>query len=340
MFLIPCAKVLLFLPRLLPRLLPRRVCVFLVMLSAFLVPPAWGQWEGATVSASMSAPVSAPVAQLLLVRPLVRLAKGGVTKDARSLDALRVGDRVAAMGGGASLVFYQSGKRFQIAPGTEVVVQKSDLRTVKGAKPVALASVSRRLLRPIEGAVQSNRRIGPQFGGQILRSVGDEKVPQHFLTLVVSPAFLPGQDVIIRWKPGDLTPMRVGVMVFHVLPENQKEAGPTVADVDTAACELKLPASLFVAGEKYVVMFNDGPAPPSVPVRVLDKAVSAEVAAGRAEMAAMKRSGKTDTSPELLLALFLESYGLREEARAVYTDALKRNPSDAEAARWLRVFAP
>ena len=134
----------------------------------------------------------------------------------------------------------------------------------------------------------------------------------------------------------------VAVSLFHVSEEtgNKDGAALDTSDVKTAAGAVRFPASRFMPGEKYRVEFADGMSPITVEFRVLTEAEQAEVGAMRRETQAIKRTGEKDTAPELLLGLLLETHRLREEARAAYAEAVRRNPDNSGAARWLRTFAP
>ena len=317
--------------------------LWLVVLSS-VVPSSrvWGQSPSGQKAKS-----SAPVGQLLLVRPALRLTEAGekIGHDARSLDVLHVGDRLSVSAkGGATLVFYGTGARYEIVPKSEVLVQNGGLRVVKGPKSKALKPVSQDLLRPISNALNNKKPIGSQFGGQVLRSINGEKPPpHHYLKAVASPAFLPGSDAVVRWANGEMTGGTVAVSLFHVFEETGNKDGAaltTLSDVKTAAGAVRFPASRLLPGEKYRVEFADGPSPVSVEFRVLTEAEQDEVGTMRRETQAIKRTGEKDTSPELLLGLLFESHRLREEARTAYAEAVRRNPDDSGAARWLRTFAP
>lgn len=286
-----------------------------------------------TIVAQPSNTAPAPVAMLIQARPKIETERGGTTNPARTLDMLRVGDRLhVGKGGEAIIVFYNSGKRWQIrAPSTFRITNHQPV-VQTGVPPRPLPPVDRRVFRPIALAYGQNVPIGARFGGDIVRSDTDPG-----LSLTVAPTYLSPERVVLRWRARG-----GGPYTFRV----QTAQGRTVAEQsgngDGVPRPFRVPSALLSPGQTYGLRVRDGRGQivQTRTFRVLNKTEKRDLLNLLRRTAPIENNGDHGVSSEVVAALLLESRGLWEEAYMRYADILRRDPQEQAMARWCRAYRP
>lgn len=235
-------------------------------------------------------------------------------------------------------------------------------------RPIRAAYQSGKIIGNLYGG-QIVRSVGPPPFGS--KTMGSDTPPPLQLTL--SPAFLDPDRVVVRlsvWQAREkrsdsgapLASIRSVLVTFTYLGGGETGGEPpTRASVTWSLPEptASRPATRvrtvggFVRGGRYritVATLRDGGRTDwggrtvaQQTFRVLTTGERQTIARQLSEIAAeggAVRESPDDCSPELMAALLLESFDLREEAYARYGDALQVRPAESAARDWRRTYAP